>query len=90
MSGRFPIQVMTSDVAVLHCLRGLAFYSETSNKQGTVAGVSNERWLANGEVVTFHFSTEDARDEFQHQVDRLLPENMVVLQVLSSANDVAV
>jgi hypothetical protein len=78
---KFPVHVMTSDAAVLHCLRGLAFYCEPSNKHATVAGVTDGKWQANGEVVTFAFSNAASRDQFQFEVDRLLPESLVVVEV---------
>jgi hypothetical protein len=81
MSTKYRVQVMTSDAAVLHCLRGLAFYCEPSNKHASVAGVTDSKWQANGEVVTFAFSDETARDQFKWEVDRLLPDTLVVAEI---------
>lgn len=64
----------TSDVAILHCLRSLAHYSEEyGNKNRSFALATEPRWVRAGHKATFQFSAPDPRAKFLHEAERIMP-----------------
>jgi len=69
----FRLTIHTDDIAVLHCLRGLANYcQETGNKNSVVRGTGNDAWMANGHRVTFNFDASAYGEKFVQEGNRLL------------------
>jgi hypothetical protein len=70
----YSITVQTTDLAVLHCLRGLVQFSEETSKKMIAWGNTGEPdWRNNNNCVTFHFSQPAFRETFIYESNRLLP-----------------
>jgi len=70
----FSIQIYTSDVAILNCLRALADYTqETGNSRITWGGTGRDNWEQNNQQVTFHFTDPEYRHHFKQEASRVLP-----------------
>ncbi len=69
------ITVKTDDLAVVHCLRCLAQYSQRSgNNRMQWADTSDQHWNRDGHAVTFRFTTAGYREAFLTEARRLLPD----------------
>ena len=66
---KFEIRFLADDEAVLHALRGLAYYAEKD--QYKMKSVKGTAW-ARGETTTFRFTRTEFRDDFRTQANRLL------------------
>ncbi|MEX0784794.1 MAG: hypothetical protein WED87_05840 [Dehalococcoidia bacterium] len=66
---KFEIRFLADDEAVLHALRGLAYYAEQD--QYKMKAVKGTQWSPNRQIV-FRFTQPDFRDEFRLQANRLL------------------
>ncbi|HBT88117.1 hypothetical protein [Desulfobacter sp.] len=72
---KFSITIQTDDLAVINCLRALSKFSQKSgNNNIPWGGTKDKDWERDGHQVTFHFSSEDYRNGFISELDRLLPE----------------
>ncbi len=70
----YSATVHTNDIAVLHCLRGLAEYAEESHlKHVAWGGTTRDYWEKHGHWVKFHFSSTRCRECFKNEAARLLP-----------------
>lgn len=70
----YQATLYTPDVAILHCLRSLAHYSEEyGNKNRSFALATEPRWVRAGHKATFQFSAPDPRAKFLHEVERIMP-----------------
>ena len=71
----FSINVLTDDLAVLHCLRGLSMFAQQDgNKRIPWGGTKENDWERHHHLVTFHFTSQLYREAFEQQALRLLPE----------------
>ena len=74
---RFSITVYADDLAVLGCLRALAFYAQdTGNRQVSWGGTKKEHWQAADKCVTFRFTSIEYRQRFLDEAKRLLPRDL--------------
>jgi hypothetical protein len=70
----FSITIHTDDLAVLGCLRSLSQHAQaTGNARIPWGGTKRGDWQRANHHATFHFSSNDYREEFLRQAQRLLP-----------------
>ena len=73
---RYSVTIYTEDLAVVHCLRGLAQYTQASGSRQTAWENTGEReWRAANCMVTFHFTEPSYRDDFLESARRILQTN---------------
>jgi hypothetical protein len=61
----FSATLLCNDLAVVSCLRGLAWHCQTDgNKMISWGNVKEKDWRRDGCKVTFHFSQLNYRDNF--------------------------
>ena len=73
----FSITIHTDDLAVVHCLRGLAQYSQATGNRAIPWGYTKEtQWKAGRNTVTFRFTDPLYRDQFAAECGRLLPSGL--------------
>jgi hypothetical protein len=86
---RFSVTIHTNDLAIVGCLRALAKFSQKhGNNQIPWGGTKDEEWRANGNAVTFRFSSLSYRAGFVGEIERLLPHDLWTI-VATSDNDPA-
>ena len=77
----------SDDLAVVHCLRSLADFSQkTGNKRIVWGNTKEPDWTRDGHEVTFHFTSPRYRESFLHDVERLLPPDLWTEARRSDAN----
>ncbi|MFZ3236760.1 MAG: hypothetical protein WA417_20545 [Stellaceae bacterium] len=73
----FSVTVHTDDLPVVGCLRALADFSQRiGNKRISWGGTKDDDWRRDGNRVTFRFSTNQYREGFLSEVQRLLPTEL--------------
>ena len=74
---RYSVRIATSDLGVLHCLRALSQHAHaTGNKRIPWGGTKESDWRAAGQIVVFHFSKPEYRDDFLVECKRLLSDGL--------------
>ena len=74
---RFSVTLHTDDLALLHCLRALCHYCESSAHKATgTAGAKQSDWDEHGHRVVLRFSTHGCRTMFVDQVERLVSRDL--------------
>src|SRR5438046_2915416 len=69
----YAITIHTDDLAVVHCFRSLAQYSEHYKyKKCAWKGTGANAWTDSQHQVTFRFTQPEYREEFRQQCKRLL------------------
>ena len=74
---KFSVTIHSDDLAVVHCLRSLADFSQKGPRKMIAWGNTKEPdWTRDGHTVTFHFTSSRYRESFLHEVERLLPSDL--------------
>jgi len=70
----FSVTVLTEDLAILHCLRGLSMHAQKEgNKRIPWGGTKETDWEHHHHHATFHFTSPLCRKTFEDDAARLLP-----------------
>ncbi len=70
---KFSVTCFTHELAVVHCLRGLAAYAEQDCPRPiTWGGTKAKDWKAAGNQVTFRFTSSKFRDDFEQHATLFL------------------
>ena len=71
----YSITVLTEDLAVLHCLRGLSMFAQKEgNKRIPWGGTKETHWRRHNSHATFYFTSPAYRAGFLQEATRLLPQ----------------
>ena len=86
---KYSITIYTEDLTVIHCMRGLAHFSQGDGyKQIAWSGTTETDWMKGDYCVTYRFTKQEYRTFFQSEAERLLPKGSWRL-VGTSNNDPA-
>jgi hypothetical protein len=71
---RYSATLLTTDAAVLHCLRGLSHWAQRGEPHPQIAwgGCGEKDWQSRGGQVTFHFTSPERRASWRAKSDELL------------------
>jgi hypothetical protein len=71
---RYSATLLTSDAAVLHCLRGLSHWAQRGEPHQQIAwgGCGEKDWQNRGGQVTFRFTSPERRALWRAKSDELL------------------
>ena len=83
---KFSVTIQSDDIALVHCLRALADFSQKDGNQRIAwEGRGEDDWKLAGEQATFRFTTPDFRGGFLREAGRLLA--LLPWRIISQSDD---